>query len=188
MLKLGLDEVASQWRVSCVAADLGLVFYDKIAPSPSNPTEVIWTSPDGETRLYRIEDQFIGQTFIAIDGPDAARVEAGVRDGLPVRDLAEALARIGTEETDETRLETAALLGWLAPPQFDAEVFAAFETLLESPSPAVRAKAVSAMAYPVWPEFRPLLRRLAAEDEDPDVRARAEVALQAFERTLGKHN
>jgi len=40
----------------------------------------------------------------------------------------------------------------------------------------------------VWPEFRPLLRRLAAEDEDPDVRARAEVALQAFERTLGKHN
>ena len=69
MLKLGLDAAATQWRVSCVAADLGLVFYDKVIPSETNPAEVIWTSRDAETRLHRIEDPFIDQIYLAIVGP-----------------------------------------------------------------------------------------------------------------------
>lgn len=182
MLKLGLDPSTTQWRVACFAADRGLVFYDKVAPSESNPTELIWASRDGENRLHFVDDPVIVLKYLAFVGPDAPGLYEQAGAELPVFTMRDALARLASDESEEERLQTASLLGLLAPAEFDPEAFEALRVLLTAPSPAVRCRAIMAAAYPAWPQFRPLLESLREGDPEPEVRARADAALEAYDK------
>lgn len=182
MLKLGLDPSLTQWRVACFAADRDLVFYDKVAPSESNPTELIWASRNGESHLHYVDDPVIVLKYLAFAGPDAPELYERAGAELAVFTMRDALARLSSDESEEDRLQTASLLGLLAPADFDPECFEAIEALLTAPSRAVRCRAIMAVAYPAWPQFRLLLESLREGDPEPEVRARADAALEAYDK------
>jgi hypothetical protein len=73
-------------------------------------------------------------------------------------------------------------LGLGAPREFDSEVFERVERSSSHPDPRVRRTAIAATGYSAWPQFRPLLERVAAEDPDPQRRDDAEIMLQTFDQ------
>lgn len=182
MLKLGLDPSITQWRIACFAADCGLIFYDKVAVSESNPAELIWSSRDGMSHFHYVDDPIISLKYLAFAGPGAPELYDRAGAELPVLTLRDALARLSDDESEEDRVTTASLLGLLAPAGFDPECFEAMKSLLFAPSRSVRRRAIMAAAYPAWPQFRPLLESLRDGDSEPDVRGRAEAALEAYDR------
>lgn len=181
MLKLGLSPSMSQWQVACFATDCGLVFFDKIEPGERNPLELIWASRDGETRLHYVDDAFIDLKYLALAGAETELLAGKARASLAAVTLQDALDRTNEEEDQDERLQTASLLGVLAPPQYEPSVFNAYSKLSASPDAAVRRRTVIAASYVAWPEFKPLLKTLAT-DADASVHERARVALDAFNR------
>lgn len=184
MRRVVLEHHVSQWKVSCFAADRGLVFYDKIAETESNPEEVIWINRDATMRLHRLEDRFAGIAYVVLDGADEDDLEAEVIESLDGLALATLLDAIAADRGAAVHPPVIAALGVLAPSTFEQRVFDEFMLLLADPDPAVRGAAASAAAHPAWIELTPVLQRIADEDVDAEVRARAGVALTAFSRRL----
>ncbi|MFL6729676.1 MAG: HEAT repeat domain-containing protein [Sphingomicrobium sp.] len=180
MLKLGLDDTITQWRVAGFAADNNLVFYDKVLEGPNNPQEVIWATRDGLTSFHFIDDPIIGLKYLTSDGPRAQHIGEQAHSALPALTLKDALRRLGRDESEEERLTTISLIGLLAPATFDPEIMEVFTTTMNSPSIRVRRHAILAASYAGWPELRALFAKVRREDTDPGVRDRAEVAIQAF--------
>lgn len=182
MLKMGLNPLVSQWQVAGFATDCDLVFVDKVESGEGNPPEVIWASRNGETRLHFVDDPFIDLKYLAFVGAEEEQLANQARESSSVLTLQDALDRAGREEEESERLQTASLLGVLAPAQYEPAVFEAYRRLFASPSAAVRRRAVIAASYPAWPEFKSLLKELLATEPDGAVRARAEVALAALDQ------
>lgn len=184
MHRIVIEDRVTRWKVSCFAVDRGLVFYDKVPESDANPEEIIWISRDGATRLHRLDDRFAGVAYLVVDGADEASLAADAIDELDGLSLATLLAALAVDADAARSFPVIASLGVLAPPSFDPRVFDHFSRLLADEDPALRSKALTAAAYPTWPEFLPLLEAMASEDPDPEVRERAAVALAAFRRHL----
>ncbi|MDC0715394.1 HEAT repeat domain-containing protein [Nannocystis bainbridge] len=184
MPRIVIEDRVTRWKVSCFAADHGLVFYDKVPESDANPEEVIWASRDGATRLHRLEDRFAGLAYLILDGEEEASLTTRAIDELDGLSLATLLIALAADPDAARAFPVIAALGVLAPPAFEPHVFAVFSRLLADADPSLRGKALAAAAYPAWPEFVPLMTAMASDDPDPDVRERAAVAVAAFRRHL----
>ncbi|MDC0668395.1 HEAT repeat domain-containing protein [Nannocystis radixulma] len=160
--------------------DHGLIFYDKIPEGDANPEEVIWASRDAATRLHRLVDRFAGITYLVVDDADEASLAVGAIEELDGLSLATLLDAVAVDPKAARDLTVIAALGVLAPPSFEPRVFDEFSRLLADEEPAIRARTISAIACPSWPEFVPLLEAMASDDPHDEVRSRASVALAAF--------
>ncbi|MBV9383316.1 MAG: hypothetical protein JO242_21945 [Streptosporangiaceae bacterium] len=67
-----------------------------------------------------------------------------------------------------------------APAEYDKAIFNRILAAIESPIAMDHSAGVTATMFTEWPEFLPVLQRVAATDENQQVRLRAERALNAF--------
>ncbi|MCY1060601.1 HEAT repeat domain-containing protein [Nannocystis sp. SCPEA4] len=129
-------------------------------------------------------DRFAGITYLVVDGADEASLTVEAIEELDGLSLATLLDVVAVDPTAARALPVIAALGVLAPPSLDLRVFDEFSRLLADEEPAIRARTISAIAYPSWPEFLPLLEAMASDDPHAEVRSRASVALAAFRQHL----
>ena len=68
-----------------------------------------------------------------------------------------------------------------SPPDFDPAFYGRVEETASDPEPGVRNAAIWVTGYVAWPEYRRLLRRVAAEDPDDRVRYDARLFLRMYD-------
>jgi len=184
MVRVVLEHDQTIWKVSCFAADRGLVFYDKIAPGEGRPEEVIWASRDAATRLHRIDDPYSGLVYLQIEGDGAAGLAADAEEALNGLTAALLIAAMKGRSDEAISPPAVAALGVLAPAQADEDFLASFRWLLGHADPGVRMAAIAATAYAVWPELAEDVAALAASDPDEAVRAYAANAAAVLRERL----
>lgn len=156
--------------------------------------EVMWLVSDGiyfyYTEEYVSENACIGLIETSISGTselfaeisDTSEPFVELEEEFNPWQLSELLASIDDSATPSELAGSVVRAALGAPVQFDWQFFVRIRDAATHSEFMVRDIAVSATAYPAWPQFRPLLREIA--DSDPVVRVRdnASFVLESFDR------
>ena len=145
---------------------------------PAEPEEgVLAAWRVGKTGVHLVEE---GVPQLAVDGDDADRVAADLRDRIRVYRPADmpAVFDDGIHGWDSKLT----ILGAVAPPEADPALVELFRRGFAHPDPHVRVTAVLAAGIPRWPELRPDIERLATADPEERVRRPAALVLAEIDR------
>ncbi|MET8944448.1 hypothetical protein ABZX30_12890 [Streptomyces sp. NPDC004542] len=161
-----------------------LVSYREADPLEGVAEELMWRAADGIYFYYTVENAS-GAGCIGLIGKGVELPE-GVQEALEadfdVWTVTELLAAV--DGSDSPREYAAAVLRAAlgAPVEFAQEFFARITDAMRHPDFMVRDIAVSAVAYPAWAQFRPVLREVAGNDSAERVRDNAARILASFNR------
>jgi hypothetical protein len=151
--------------------------------------EQVWAFPDRTTAVNYVESPLAGVHYFNLRGARVPHFTTELTRRVQARSPEELLASaVGPMPHDEyvkalNRMpdgEHIWALNRLAItfPAYDPAVFAIFEAYAtKAPSPHLRRSAVNAMGFRLWPQFRPLLEQIIAEDPDESVREHAKAIL-----------
>jgi len=170
-------------RRAMYAADLNVV--DEIEPGDDHPYEVVFAAPGDEAVAHYVEDDFLGYRYVVVASGDegvAEEVAGELRGALPHVSRDEVLRR--AREARDGPAHAAALYqaAIVAPEVADAELLPLFERAFASGDPGLREAAILAAGYAEWKELAAPLRRLAASDPEPELRAQAAAMQEGLER------
>jgi hypothetical protein len=163
------------------AAELGFNHFEtRPGDGRRVPYEQVWAVPDETTAVNYFEDPISGLNFILLRGAELSRLEMEFDERLHNYDPEETieLAEGAQSHDDQVEAITRLALTW---PEYNPQVFKVFEAYAtQPPNPLLREATVNAMGYHRWPEFRPLLERIAAQDPAENVRQHAQAILAAL--------
>jgi hypothetical protein len=152
--------------------------------SDNRKHEVKW-DVGPQVTLHYVEDKVILMCYIFVTSTlpnlangyaDAIERELGTLTVDQISDMVEM-------EQDPVRQGSEIIrLGVAAPPDYDDDVFERISTALGARDERLREMAIWATSYSAYPQYRPLLRRIANEDPVQRLRERAEMMLEAFDR------
>jgi hypothetical protein len=108
--------------------------------------EQVWRTDDGENKLHRIINSFLGVIYLMFDGADAEVLAQAAKHQLDGWTLDEVIERLDGPEGTGTW--TIGALGILAPRSYHAGVFVRFERLLRHETAGVRLAALHSSADP----------------------------------------
>jgi hypothetical protein len=156
------------------ATDLGFVKHHTTPGGEREPYEQVWAGPDRTTALNYLESPLMGLHYVILRSHDLPTFSLAWARRLHIFNHQEAL-ELARGATDHNRqVEALARLAVMFP-QWDPQVFSVFEAYAtQHPSPLLRAAAVNYMVFSCWPEFLPLLERIATQDAADNVRRRAQ--------------
>ncbi|MBA2681554.1 MAG: HEAT repeat domain-containing protein [Ktedonobacteraceae bacterium] len=146
------------------------------------PHEVIWQTGNKQSTVHYVEDDVVQFPYVFIRGGTIEAVLDVIRTTLTTYTDEELLELFRAATTSEAKKQALAYLGVGAPVQASKDFFAQFQTALADDDPDVRQAALVMMAYPSWPELRPLLEDRRDNDSDSAVRHTAAAVLAAFDQ------
>jgi len=187
--RLVLKHCPAREEASRMADQHGWTKYSEmpIEEGESDSVEVLWRVRPGLAFFY-VENYLSDDCAVGLiwsEPPVDSEGEELLREieqGVDVWSVNELLGAIDTAESDVelARALMRAALG--APVDFDPRFLERISRALSHPEPMVRETAVAAMMYPAWPQFRPVLRKVAQEDPSERVLARAMTILESYDR------
>ncbi|MFF4834340.1 hypothetical protein [Streptomyces sp. NPDC001315] len=132
-----------------------------------------------------IEDRITDVSVLVVFGSDRAAVDA-LADRLSLlvatSSREEVLEPFGDDLTRQDVARGLVRLALCAPEEFDPGIFARIDAASRNGDPQIRNAAAWSTIYLSWPQAGSLLRRMAAEDPDPSVRAGAQGLLDTADR------
>jgi hypothetical protein len=162
--------------------DLRYGFYRDLADTLG---EHVYLEEHDRALVHLVEDDALPARYLQIGADTASTVEAiaaclrGSVDWIGLPEL-QRIARTEMEHEPSALVRMA--LG--AGPQADSESLALLAAGFDSPSEALRLKAIEAAAMLCWPELLPRVGALGDSDASPEARELARSALEACARTL----
>ena len=150
--------------------------------SPAEGDLVTWTL-DGAT-VHLFEDAGLHIELFLVDGDGAPAAAQRLRDRLAIytpEDMPELFASMHDPNSQTAFNLRLAILAAVAPPQADPALVELFRRGFEHPDYLVRRRAALYASVPKWPELRPMVERLANDDDEPKVRETAAASLRDFD-------
>ncbi|MGW0209341.1 hypothetical protein ACWDZ8_27285 [Streptomyces sp. NPDC003233] len=180
-----LDPGSDATVVGRLAATLGWPLLGELVANPGalESYEVMWGKSRDLTLHYQ-EELFTLSPCAFITGENEARVRAAAR--VAEQQLKPATPEELLEAADAVRNSPADYmlaiqrLGLGAPVDYDERFFVRIQAAFEDEVDGVRKAAVWATSSAEWPQFEPLLAHAAVNDPAEDVRADAELLLDAY--------
>lgn len=164
------------------AQDWAIMSADAADPERGTPARTRWRVV--RRVLFQLtKDVLTGREYYFLAGRHAEEVERcahAVAKHLDAWDINELVALEADQDSRE-RGQTIMRLGLAAPYEFEPQVFAVIQRALADASPDIRNVGVFACSYSPWPNYRPLLEKIRAEDPSPELRETAGAALRAFD-------
>ncbi|KAB8139992.1 hypothetical protein F8S13_25940 [Chloroflexia bacterium SDU3-3] len=158
------------------------LWLDEVEESDKSPYTLSFKGNSSQTKIFYLEehkDIFEARYFI-VHGDDVDRPLAQIRATVALYSDAELLERCAQEGDARARGSAIYQLGIaLTARPFDAAFLPAFERAMADPEPNLRIAALWGIAYPHWPELRPLVEA-AARDADAEVRRVAGRLLEVY--------
>jgi len=138
-----------------------------------------WAWPNVEqptTGVFYIESPLVSFHYIVVEGADPVLVDRLTsRLAVYTPELLLDGARYASAHDDQVQAINRMAIGFV---NYNPAVFTIIETYAtKSQNPLLREAAVNATGFRVWPQFRPLLERISAEDPDEGVRKHAAAML-----------
>lgn len=170
-----------------VASIGGSVLAERAANKRKNIARaVLWEIIPGLTIGYYDDTRADASCLIVRSERDIVEVreyEAILRQHLDFLENSDLLA--GLQESEPgTKGQILCLLrlGLGAPFSFEQRFFDQLSKAVQNVEPDVRIAALRGMAYTEWPEFRPLLQRIAGSDSDESVRKLASQIVSVYDK------
>jgi hypothetical protein len=168
---------------------LGLVHYEtRQATEERKIFEDVWLTSDRASAVHFLDNQYMDCQYLWVRGPQTNELVSRIYGLLPTQEVEGILEDLVSAHNLEEGVSAILKLG-VACPNYDPQVFRAFELCLQEPpteEPSFRRATIQAIAYRMWPENRPLLERVIRTDEDEDVRQFAQSILEEYqERAAG---
>jgi hypothetical protein len=138
-----------------------------------------------EVTLHYVEDQVIRMCYIYISssiGNFAEGYAKVIEEEVDILSIAEIARALDAEQDLLRKGREIIRLGVAAPSTYDESVYSRIRGALDSPDERLREMAVWATSYSSYPQYRPLLRRVAQDDAVQRLRERAAMMLEAFDR------
>jgi hypothetical protein len=168
-----IDDViaARGWRLCNIApADVG------------RPAQIICVSAAGTDLIYVIHDVRLDALYVAIAGPDQARLEADVRASFPAYPPEEIKA-MTTSLEPQTFLRGLAYAALTAPLGGSPWLVSAIRAGLMHKRADVRGSTLVVAAYAAWPDVQALVRGAMKHEKDEAVRAQAGTLIDSWGAT-----
>jgi hypothetical protein len=145
--------------------------------------EVAW-GVGTEISLHYVEDPVTGNNYVNAWGHDKAAVDALVRiaaENLDSWSADELEQAVTTAENSQEKAKAVLRAGLAAPNEFDERFFRLISSAITDPDPVAREAGIYATAFSSYPQYRPLLRRVAETDPVDSRRDDAQLALESFD-------
>lgn len=179
---------------ACPAEDAAQEFsqendWDLVGRRPSDTKagvdyQVVWLTPVNLTFHYT-EDLVARESYVYLEGDDFDEVgqyEAQIVEVLRPWTLDQLLQDVAQEHEGVGRSRAILRAGLGAPMEFDPRFFDVIRAAMSNADHRVRSVGVLACSYSPWPQYRPLLDRIAKDDPELETRELAEATLRAFDR------
>lgn len=137
--------------------------------------ELVWELATG-LQLHYLEDYRSACCFMVITCTDDRRTEeicCLVSSYLGTWSDDDVIRAIEESASPADRAQAVIRAGVAAPEEFQPDLWHRIGQAMSDPDPLVRAAGVWATPYSFWPQFRPLLEKVAQDDPDPGLRADA---------------
>lgn len=162
--------------------------WSQISDTPADPgrgvaREATWLTQTTITLQYE-EDPVSQQACVFYAGDDLDALPGLVevlRESLDTWSSDELLRGVASAQTGPERARAVLRLGLGTPLEFDQRFFDAIKGCMESGETPLRDAGVLAAGAASWPQFRPILRRLAGADPEEEVRDMAQATLRAYD-------
>jgi hypothetical protein len=157
-----------------VATDLRLTHHEtRPGDGDRLAYEQVWATADRTSAINYLEDPISGLHYLSIRGTLASRLVTKLAKRLDVYDEEDLLEHAATATTleEQVRALNQVAIGFVDYHPAAMELLEGYAT--SAPLPQLRAAAVNAMGFRAWPQFRPVLEQVAAQDPDEGVRRRA---------------
>jgi hypothetical protein len=169
------------------AQDAGYAIYrlrwdmeDIIKKSDDRPAEAIYKPRKLDGFAHRIDDDLLGFSYFTVTGKDREAIAEEIRKALPTISTADAKVKFEGAPNAEEKARAIKYVAITAPETKDAAALALFDKALHDESSEVRQAAILATGYAGWPELADLLRDVAENDADQEVRDDAADMLEGF--------
>jgi hypothetical protein len=146
--------------------------------------QVVWLTSTTITLHYE-EDYISRQSYVYLAGDDfdaLPMLVADLTESLQPWSRTELLKAIRAARTGPELARAVLRAGLGAPMEFDQEFFDAISACMLADEIPLREAGILAAGASPWPQFRPALERIAAEDPETEVREMAQAALRAFDK------
>ncbi|MEV0650441.1 HEAT repeat domain-containing protein [Phytomonospora sp. NPDC050363] len=144
--------------------------------------ELAWSAGDDMTVHY-VEDEFVDERFVFAKGGTAEAREtalSGVAGTVAVWSLDDLMYEVSAAAYPAGRARAVMRLGVGSPARAVEGVLTRIERASRDADPRVRKCAVWAMGYADWPEYGPVLDRVAGDDVDPGIAHSASLVRQGL--------
>ena len=160
-----------------------------VSEAPGDPdrvigSHVIWLTPTTITLDYE-EDYVARLSYVYFRGDDFTSLPgmvADLKNALRPWERDEFLQAVSAARTGQERALAVLHAGFGAPLEFDQEFFDAISSCMAADETPLRDAAVLAAGAAAWPQFRPVLEQVAANDPEAEVREMAKAALRAYDK------
>jgi hypothetical protein len=160
-----------------------------VSEAPGDPERyvskhTIWLTPTTITLDY--EEEYVSQhAYAYYRGRDLEAIPELVgklEDALHPWTREELLSAVSNSRTGPERARAVMRAALGAPLEFDQEFFEAVKSCMEAHDAPLRNAAAFAAGSASWPQFRPLLERIASQDPEMEVREMAQGVLRAYNK------
>jgi len=148
------------------------------------PYQVLWYIEQA-TVIYLTEDEIARTSYATINSGSlelAKRYAAEARLGLNAWADTELLQEFDNAQEAQRVGRALLRLGIAAPEEFDNEFFSRISEGFSNPDLRVRNVAIWACTYSPWPQYRSRLEQIAETDSAEELRERALLTLEAFDK------
>ena len=162
------------------AADLGFVQHEtRPGDGARRAYEQVWATPDRTTAVNYLEDPLAGMNYLCLRGAHLDNFEPEFAERLDNYSPEEVLELAAGAKSHDKQVASLFRIA-ITFPEYEPEAFRIVEAYAtQPPDPLLREAAVDAMGFRGWPEFVPLLERIAAQDPAVNVRQHAQEILSA---------
>jgi hypothetical protein len=164
----------SDFEQAAVAS--GLVHFANRPGGDRSGYEQVWAWPNVEhptTGVNYIESPFVSFLYLVVHGCEVPLLVGKLTERLASYTASELLdgALQASTHDDQVRALNRLAIGFV---EFDPAVLGIIlDYVSRADNPLLREATVNAMGFRAWPQFRPILERLAAEDPVENVREHA---------------
>lgn len=155
---------------------------DHIKGDDSRPSEGIYRPRKAEGFVHRLDDPLLGFRYFLVTGADREAIAETIREATKTVSAADAKTMFDGSKDATERARAIRYVAVTAPDASDAGTLEIFRRALGDDALEVRQAAILATAYAGWPELAELLREVASNDADKDVREDAASMLEGFDK------
>jgi hypothetical protein len=150
-----------------------------VEATEDQPEEYVWLLDDG-TQVHWINDPGLHLVYALVVGGDTFAPETRIRVAFDGYTIDEAVSRFADAEDWPDRVSALSAVAATAPEEYHQQTFDAISSGLTDENEVVRHKSVLAVFYARWPQFLPLLEKIAADDPYEEARRVAAIAVDAL--------
>jgi hypothetical protein len=172
---LVLDDHFSHERFATYMKDQGWTIRNRTdtGSGSDRAIEEVWGKNGVPVAVHYLDDGRLWTRALWIRGRNIRPVLSDLSPKFGGPTPTELVERVAEAETTKDRVEGLVRLAVGFADAFDANVLDIFTQFADDENKKVRGAVVQALLYTEWPEALPLLEKMAAEDESPEIRGYA---------------